>query len=829
MEGTNKGGVVFPGAGERTPSRSEYFTWINNTNEGATEAQTLVNLDFFRWLHDHHGMVLDIYAFDAGALDGPRNGYGQLDSPKFTRQFPRGFEPVARAAAGMGCRLGIWGGPDGFGETTNDALARIDLMASLCKPPLGFALFKFDGVCGTLRPEKAKYFVQMMEACRKHAPDLILLNHRLDLHEGLPHATTFLLGGLETYIDVSYCNAATCVHHRQGSLARGLPKLPDGRLTRMTEDHGVCISSFPDGWDDELVLQAFNRGLIIAPQVYGNPWFLRDDEFPKLARTWTLFRKYRDILVDGIELPASYGLHPVSRGDGRRRFLTLRNNAWDPIVIPVQLDASIGLDPSVTRVVVRRAHPHEFWLGEFRAGETIDVDVPPFHSLLLMVFDAAIDPFPEVTISGCEFDVVRDVAGAPVEVLLRGMPGTTASIELLAGPRQFITASIDGVPVAGLAGPGEKTPVQFHFDGEVLVHPWHRKLAVLDEVDVPPDAPVLFEAVAFAADNACLEVRAVKRSGKTSIPEVQACRDAFFNQPILEARGCWDRFAFDGDDTTIWHVGHDRFNCLRVDFGEVLPVERVRVVASGGDMLDRPIVARASPDLRTWHDLLAPGGTTRAMAVPLAGAPDMQRAHPRNLDERFEGEGVLGKHRLPPPPLPPAVIELGSPGTPVRYLVLDGTPDDVFEVNVMVDRAWLTGEQRARWHGTFTFESSKAIELVKAWSTTVTLPEIPPRAMLCVACEGVHGVEGIHAAITVNGMVTGTPDRAPAYQGTPWEHVIQNAPANYTYYFPLQEAWADQPIQITCIANEYYEGDCHPVAWITSWPDPLVDKKLVLV
>ena len=34
------------------------------------------------------------------------------------------------------------------------------------------------------------------------SPDLILLNHRLKLGKGLPHATTFLWGGAETYIDV---------------------------------------------------------------------------------------------------------------------------------------------------------------------------------------------------------------------------------------------------------------------------------------------------------------------------------------------------------------------------------------------------------------------------------------------------------------------------------------------------------------------------------------------------------------------------------------------------------------------------------------------------
>ena len=55
------------GATELSPSRSEYFSWINNTNEGATEAQTMVNLEFFRWLFDVYGMQLDIYAFDAGS------------------------------------------------------------------------------------------------------------------------------------------------------------------------------------------------------------------------------------------------------------------------------------------------------------------------------------------------------------------------------------------------------------------------------------------------------------------------------------------------------------------------------------------------------------------------------------------------------------------------------------------------------------------------------------------------------------------------------------------------------------------------------------------
>jgi len=57
---------IFPGADENTLSRAQYFSWINNTNEGPTAKQTMINLDFFQWLHDEYGMILDIYAFDAG-------------------------------------------------------------------------------------------------------------------------------------------------------------------------------------------------------------------------------------------------------------------------------------------------------------------------------------------------------------------------------------------------------------------------------------------------------------------------------------------------------------------------------------------------------------------------------------------------------------------------------------------------------------------------------------------------------------------------------------------------------------------------------------------
>ena len=78
----------------QTPSRSEYFSWINNTNEGPDQKQTMINLEFFRWLYDEYGMCLDIYAFDAGTIDGAKI-YGCTDSQIFKEKFPEGFGPVS--------------------------------------------------------------------------------------------------------------------------------------------------------------------------------------------------------------------------------------------------------------------------------------------------------------------------------------------------------------------------------------------------------------------------------------------------------------------------------------------------------------------------------------------------------------------------------------------------------------------------------------------------------------------------------------------------------------------------------------------------------------
>lgn len=759
------------GATETSPSRSEYFSWINNTNEGATEAQTMANLEFFRWLHDEYGMELDIYAFDAGAIDGKRF-YGSVNSERFRNQFPRGFEPMASFAAEMGTRLGVWGGPDGFGETPAEEVARIDQMVGLCRD-LDFALFKFDAVCGPLRPEKEDAFIRMMTQCRQYSPDLILLNHRLGLERAQEHATTFLWEGRETYTDVFSTNRITAPHHRADALIRGL--VPE--MKRLTEDHGVCLSSGLDHWEDELVLQAFNRALILSPQIYGNPWLLRDDEFPRLARLFNLHRKYRELLVQGIVLPEmSFGPGAVSRGDGSTRLITLRNTSWETVTYEIPLDGTIGLEAADT-IHVRRFHPTERVIGTLAYGEVVEIEVAPFRSVLLFAGAKGCD---EPGIVGVDYEVIRNVPDQPTLVRILGPLEDGREISMARGPQSFSSAMIDGVEIPGLVA---GKPVTLDSRRLVAHDMTPRKLADLKPVAVPSDSEALYEATVFAADNNALEIRALKRSGPTAVGEVAAAREAFFGQAVFQARGIWDQFLFDGDHATGFWPSRKynvdqrvRGGCFRLDLGEV--VEGGRIILRTPDeyslqpiLLDEANWVEVSVDLREWRRLRYMAGLT--MEIELDG--------------------------------------------PVRYLRFPVTADRFNEVSGQKDGVEL---DRSRWRASNLFAHAAEMSPVAAWHASVKIEDRVPGGMLAIAVEGVHGIEGAYAAAKVDGQYVGAPERAGAYPSNTWEYVNARRDRGYTYYVPVTEDMVGKDVDLYVLGYDEEHTEIQPVVWQIQRPVP---------
>ena len=717
---------VFAGADESSPSRAHYFTWINNTNEGPALGQTEANLAFFQWLHDEYGMRLDIYAFDAGAVDAPRY-YGSPDTRKFKEQLPEGFGPYADLAKGFGGRLGVWLGPDGFGDTEEEKQARIDFLVSLCRDN-SVELFKMDAVCGQLRDEKQPALIELMTECRKHSPNLIMLNHRLNLGPAEPYATTFLWQGAETYIDVHMSNFKPAVHNRAQALSRGLPP----ELKRLAEDHGVCLSSCLDFWEDDLILQAFNRSMILAPQLYGSPWFLRDNEYPKLARIFNLHRRYRDILINGMILPEEqYGPNAVSRGDDKTRLITLRNLTWEPVTYEIALDASIGLQNDQDREV-RLFHPYEEILGtELKAEQSVSVTVYPFRSTLIL---ATTEDCDEPSLPEGPYQVLKHVEGSE--------------------------------------------PVIEKLEPLVLNKPWHRKLSDLTSAELPSDWEGLYEATCFAADNNALELRSLERSGPTKIPAVKKARQAFLDQTLIKSRALWDDFLFDGDQETVLDAYANKDlrisgGCLRVDFGAELSFDKIVIRTQGNDqslIRNKLHGAQFSQDLVNW---------TSAEEVIQHGA---------------------------------ALSIYPEPGQ-WRYFRMRQAPERISEVEAWKGEAQLS---RDLWKGSNLFAHPQAVPAVTAWSGKALIDEVTPTSYLCLAIDGQHGTEGCYAALRVGDQLVGAAHRASSYPSNAWEYPVRPRKSGYTYFFPLDESYVGQEVEVVLLGMKGGGQELQPSLWLTA-------------
>jgi len=767
---------IYPGANEKTPSKAEYFSWINNTNEGATEKQTIINLNFFEWLKKEYGMQLDIYAFDAGAIDGKRF-YGNIHSARFKKQFPNGFNPIYRRASQLGIRLGIWGGPDGFGNTPEQEKARTVQMVNLCKN-YHFELFKFDAVCGPLRPEKEDAFIKMMQQCRKYSPDLILLNHRLGLNKAKPYATTYLWDGAETYIDVFMTNYMTAPHHRAAAISRGL--VPG--LKRLVEDHGVCLSSCLDNWDDDLVLQAFNRNLILSPEIYGNPWLLRDDEFPKLAQIFNIHRRYDTIMVNGKVLHKA-GPYTVSRGNGNTRLITLRNLTWYPVTYTVELDTSVGLTEK-HNVLLLRFHPHSKLMGEFHYGSKTEITVAPFRAALFL---ATTRPYHYPLVKGTAFDIIQNMKGKPIQINLIGAPGTKAKISI-AHPENYAMIKINGIPAPALAKGLQYT---INFPGKKLIAPANRKLAECKETPIPDDAKTLYAATVFAADNNALEVRSLYRSGKSNIPAVQRARKAFFDQPTFINRAVWDKNLFDGNPRTGFGPSHKydidlriKGGAFRLDLGKVVDVDSLLIHVPNYFLLE-PLLyqegnyVQVSTDLKHWRQITYLADTV--MNIPVKGK--------------------------------------------VRYLRFKYQPQYISEIE-----GYFKGKplDRSLWRASNLFAGQDRMHCIKAWKDSFTLNQIPSGSYLSVALNGTHGVEGAYVAAKIDGKYVGAPDRAPSYPSNTWEYVVARRNANYTYYIPLKKQDTGKKIEVYVLGYDKNHTNIKPIVWLSNHTDGEVKVKMEL-
>ena len=178
------------------------------------------------------------------------------------------------------------------------------------------------------------------------------------------------------------------------------------------------------------------------------------------------------------------------------------------------------------QVALIRRHPWDELIGIYAPGDAVEIELSPFRAALFEIAEIG-EAYP--VLAGCWYETVKENAdGTPVEVKMLSAPG--GEVTLLKNG-QFSPY-----------GTFPKTDRQ------------ERAPQYLGTMSDDPTAvsrgEELYEAAQFGLDNDSLESRERRRSGPTSVPEVQAARDAFFAQKTYRTRGCEGRFAFDGDPDT---------------------------------------------------------------------------------------------------------------------------------------------------------------------------------------------------------------------------------------------------------------------------------------
>ncbi len=275
--------------------------------------------------------------------------------------------------------------------------------------------------------------------------------------------------------------------------------------------------------------------------------------------------------------------------------------------------------------------------------------------------------------------------------------------------------------------------------------------------------------------------------------EVQAARDEFMNQTLFAARGLWDFYMFDGDPSTSFYVSRRRHKAdlinggsLRLDFGQAITMDEL-IIEVGSEHAMQPwkteeaVFLEVSEDLSEWQEIR-----------------------------------ILAQNTMK--------IKL-DPEKPVRYVRFRGTPDKVVEVE-----GFLNGKplDRSEWRGSHLFSPYYKIKAEHAWSASTTLNEIPTGAYLAICLEGEHGIEGAYAAIRVDGLPVGAPDRSPSYPVNPFEYPVMKAKSHYTYYVPLTADMLGKEIDVVVLGMKGGIAEFKPEVWLTTYPAPYVKKELIL-
>ena len=317
--------------------------------------------------------------------------------------------------------------------------------------------------------------------------------------------------------------------------------------------------------------------------------------------------------------------------------------------------------------------------------------------------------------------------------------------------------------------------------------------------EIPADAEAIYEATCFAADNNALEVRELKRSGPTAIPQVKAARDAFFNQEIFAKREIWDKYLFDNNLSTAfsvnmrWGAFDPDMAAFRLDFGQELELDSLVFQV---------------PDEFSLQPLKSEEGEYAAVSANLKDWTTVFFSVATHLKMDFSSAGKFRYLRMP---VMLRISEIAGYRNGKKLDPSTWRASNLFRPYVL-----------RHWNRNLLFSARKA------WSAKFTLNEIPEGSYLCIAVNGEHGPEGAFAGVKIDGQYLGCPDRAPSFRSNTWEVGVRGSDKNYTYYFPLDQSFKGREIETFVLGFNPSQADLHPEVYITAYPIPFNEKVLVL-
>jgi len=772
-----------------------YFDWLCHDNSGPLESEVLANFAALRRLKDLHGLQFDIYNSDAGLVESQGTYYPQF-KPNFLKRFPAGLRPIADAAAALGMRLGLWIGPDGFGEAPEDMAARRNQLRSWVED-FNVGLFKMDTVVSALE-HKDKYILEKkyqsladaLTEARTIDPRFIAINHRINNSPYMLTITDCLLWrGQETYIDVHISNRTASLYNRDCSIGRELTSEFYKTPFRLFEDHGICFNSCLERWEDDLVTQAFGRASVLSPEMYGTFFFLDDEDYPRLARLIQLHKQSEPLLKKAFPLPDG----DIAHGDGRSSLVLVRNMSWETKTKTIPLDGSIGLSTAPgTPLTVRQRHPYELFIakegGGFTSGESVSFEMDPY-SLRMIQVDTGVPTEPYL--AGIPYEIIPGADARNFGLRLLGLPGRDYDVTFVNFGGGTVRTD-DGAAVKA----GEK-PWRVGFPGR----PPEEKLfsqgtEFQDDYAGLSEGAFLTETAKFAIDDDALEIRVMEALKMTpsALPEIEACRSYMWKKVVI-AEGS-DGNAFDGDPYTRWSDGYPKrspftgspapyrseTSLWRIDLGESTDLAKLElkvVRRTEAAFLD---AVETSPDLRTWAKV-------EGLSLKAAdGIPFFTELRQRGKTIKiFDIEAGEQK---------PVPIEVSLPKGLSRYVRIRGRNFSVSEILGYDGRG--RPLDRSRWRATnFLGETPLPRRVLKTFHL---VKEYWPGQEYAVAVHSgpakFDPVDGAYVVALIDGKPIVPRHRVPSYPYHNYEWTSGSPKlGGMTFRLPVEKEWLGKEVE----------------------------------